>query len=169
MFERFDLDVNITSGPGLPTICMADSSIGPRIFSMSQGESDTAVILIAHGSRRDEANADLFQLVERLRATTPTGLIEPAFLELAQPDIDRAAKACLAGGARRVLLVPYFLSLGVHLTRDLSNARDRLESAHPGVHFALAPPLGPHPLLDELVSIRIRQIRERPSPLTPAE
>ena len=58
-------------------------------------------------------------------------------------------------GGDRVLMVPYFLSAGVHLLRDLTAARDELARRHPGVEFRLGPPLGPHPLLDELVAERI--------------
>ena len=60
------------------------------------------------------------------------------------------------GGA--VLMIPYFLSAGVHLLRDLTAARDELARRHPGVEFRLGPPLGPHPLLDELVAARIGEL-----------
>src|SRR5206468_10013 len=84
-------------------------------------------------------------------------IVEACFLELATPDIAAGGARCVARGARRVLMVPYFLSAGVHLLRDLTAARDRLRAQHPRVEFRLGPALGPHPLLDELVAARIRQ------------
>ena len=60
----------------------------------------------------------------------------------------------MARGANRVLMVPYFLSAGVHLLRDLTAVRDELSRSHPQVEFRLGPPLGPHPLLDQLVATR---------------
>ena len=63
---------------------------------------------------------------------------------------------CGAGGVARAD-GPYFLSAGVHLLRDLTSAREALASRYPDVEFRLGPPLGPHPLLDELVAERIRQ------------
>jgi sirohydrochlorin ferrochelatase len=65
---------------------------------------------------------------------------------------------CVVRGATRVLVVPYLLSAGVHLLRDLTAARDQLEGCHPGVEFRLGPALGPHPLLDQLVVERARQL-----------
>ena len=56
-------------------------------------------------------------------------------------------------------MVPYFLSAGVHLLRDLTAARDELARRHPAVEFRLGPALGPHPLLERLVVERIRQVR----------
>lgn len=117
----------------------------------------TAVLLIAHGSRHAPANDDLHQLVARLAVKGDHAIVEPAFLELAQPDIPAGGDRCVSRGARRVLMVPYFLSEGVHLTRDLTAARDALQDRHPGIVFRLGPPLGPDPLLDQLVADRIRR------------
>lgn len=117
----------------------------------------TAVLLIAHGSRRREANDDARALAARLAAAGPFPIVRAAFLELADPDIPGGAAACLEAGALRVLMVPYFLAEGVHIRRDLTAARDALGHRFPHAEFRLGPPLGPHPLLDQLVAERIRQ------------
>jgi sirohydrochlorin ferrochelatase len=116
------------------------------------------VLLIAHGSRQPSANDDLHDLARRLGATGTYPIVEPCFLELALPDIPTGGDRCVLRGATRVLMVPYFLSAGVHLERDLAQARDHLGRRHPGVEFRLGPPLGPHPLLDQLVAERIRDL-----------
>ncbi len=134
---------------------------------MEPTPATTAVLLIAHGSRRESANADLRELAARLAATGPWTIVEPCFLELAEPDIPAGAATCAARGASRVLMVPYLLSAGVHLGRDLTAARDDLAARHPGVDFVLGPPLGPHPLLDRLVAARAAELdRTDPTPPT---
>lgn len=117
----------------------------------------TAVLLIAHGSRHAPANEDLRSLTARVAASGTYPIVEGAFLELAEPDIGTAGDLCIARGASRVLMVPYFLSEGIHLTRDLTAARDDLASRHPSARFQLGSPLGPDRLLDELVDQRIAQ------------
>lgn len=117
----------------------------------------TALVLIAHGSRQDEANADLVHMVEQLRTRDPSAVVEPAFLELAEPTIDEAAARCVCQGARRVVLLLYFLSAGVHVRRDLTAARERLAGQYPEVVFRLAEPLGRHPLLVEVLAQRARE------------
>ena len=117
----------------------------------------TALLLIAHGSRQAEANADLHALAAELRASGEYAIVEPAFLELAEPTIETAGRACVDAGAECVILVPYFLSAGVHVRRDLEEHRDRLSQVHPGIRFVLAAPLGPHPLLREIVLQRARE------------
>jgi sirohydrochlorin ferrochelatase len=117
-----------------------------------------AVLLIAHGSRESLANDDLHQLAARLTAQGSFPIVQACFLELVEPDIALGGDRCVECGATRVLMVPYFLSAGVHLQRDLTAARDNLQARHPHVEFRLGPALGPHPLLDELVFERIRQL-----------
>jgi cobalamin biosynthesis Co2+ chelatase CbiK len=92
--------------------------------------SATALLLIAHGSRRPEANADLHHVAEAMRRGGEHQAVEAAFLELAEPGIDEAAARC-AGASSRVVLLPYFLSAGVHVRCDLTDARDRLAQRFP--------------------------------------
>jgi sirohydrochlorin ferrochelatase len=116
----------------------------------------TALLLIAHGSQHAEANADLHHLAEQLRGRGHT-LVVASFLELAEPDIVTGGRQCVAGGVSRVVLVPWFLSAGVHVRRDLSAAREALSQEYPTVEFLLAQPLGRHPLLLEVVEDRVRE------------
>src|SRR5262249_55524814 len=116
----------------------------------------TALLLIAHGSREDLANADLCHAVNELRRRGEFAIVEAAFLELAEPDIDAGGAACVAQGANQIVLLPYFLSAGVHVKRDLENARSRLATKYPQVDFRLAEPLGPHPLLLQVLAERAR-------------
>lgn len=122
---------------------------------MAASDPTLAVLLIAHGSRRPAANADLFDLAARLERGGRHPIVEASFLELAEPDIATGGARCVERGATRVLLVPYFLATGVHLTRDLTAARRELAARFPRVRFTLGPALGPHPLLDDLVCARI--------------
>jgi sirohydrochlorin ferrochelatase len=117
----------------------------------------TALLLIAHGSRRPEANADLEHLAGVLRADGEYQHVQPAYLELCEPAIVAGGDLCVAAGAARVVLLPYFLSAGRHVTEDLAAARDELAGRHPGVTFLLAEPLGRHPLLAQVVTERARK------------
>jgi sirohydrochlorin ferrochelatase len=111
----------------------------------------TALLLIAHGSRREEANADARVLAQMLAARGSWLVAVPVFLELAQPDITTGAKQCVAAGAERVILLPFFLSAGTHVVEDLEAHRRSLGEQHPHVEFLLAQPLGCHPLLVEIL------------------
>lgn len=128
---------------------------GPQFSRFNMSEVP-AVLLIAHGSRRPEANADLVQLAERLRERGYPR-VEVSYLELAEPTIPQGGKACAETGANVVLMLPYFLSAGVHVARDLEGFREQLSATFPAVEFRLCQPLGLHPLLVDVVLARLAE------------
>ena len=116
-----------------------------------------ALLLIAHGSRRPEANADLEHLAEVLRGRGQFAFVQPSYLELCEPGIVAGGGMCVAHRARCVVLLPYFLSAGRHVVEDLTAARNELRERHPAVQFLLAAPLGRHPLLADIVNDRAHE------------
>ena len=114
-----------------------------------------AALLIAHGSRRAEANADLHRLAALVTDRGGFEIVEPAFLELADPDIPAAAAKCVDRGATEVRMLPYFLSMGVHVADDLEEHRAAFAAKYEGVRFEVRPPLGLHPKLVEVVFERL--------------
>ena len=117
----------------------------------------TAVLLIAHGSRRQSANEDLARLKRSIAERSAYCVVEIAYLEIAEPTIPEGAARCVERGAKRVLMLPYFLSAGAHVTDDLEAHRRRLSQEHPETEFVLCPPLGLHPLLIEVVLARLEE------------
>jgi len=113
---------------------------------------------MAHGSRRAEANADLVELGKQLLARELYPIVEPSYLELAEPSIPDGAQRCVALGATEVLMLPYFLSAGSHVTRDLERFRRECCIKFPEVTFRLCSPLGLHPLMLDLVVTRLNEV-----------
>lgn len=116
---------------------------------------NSAILLIAHGSRRAEANADLEHVAIELRKRVPESNVLFAYLELASPSIPEGLQACVDQGARSIRILPYFLSAGSHVTDDLKRFRSEFLQKFPQTECTLCPPLGLHPdmigvLLDRL-------------------
>ena len=120
------------------------------------GGDPTAVVLIAHGSRSSVANAEFAELARRVRARSGYRSVEIAFLEVVEPTVQQAVERCIQAGARRVLLLPYFLFSGTHGVDDISRLCTELEGRHPSVSFAVCRPLGVHPSLVDVVLDRLR-------------
>lgn len=124
---------------------------------MPAKSSSSAVLLIAHGSRRAEANADLLIVAEQLRERSDFEIVECSYLELAEPTIPQGAEKCVERGAKQVLMLPYFLSAGSHVTRDLEKHRNEFQSSFADVEFILCAPLGVHPKMIDIVIDRIHE------------
>ena len=120
-------------------------------------ERRVALLLIAHGSRRPEANADLDYVAEQLRARGRYPVIQVSYLELVEPSIAAGGALCVERGATDVILLPYFLSPGKHVVEDLAAARDRLSERFPDIRFALAEPLGRHQLILDVLEKRAQE------------
>jgi sirohydrochlorin ferrochelatase len=116
-----------------------------------------AVLLIAHGSRRPEANVDLVTLAESIRTKGVYPIVEIAYLELAEPTIPQGIARCVELGAGQVLMMPFFLSAGTHVVEDLERFRRESVEGFPSVQIQLCPPLGLHPLMVDLVMARIAE------------
>jgi sirohydrochlorin ferrochelatase len=116
-----------------------------------------SVLLIAHGSRRAEANDDLVKLAKLVSARGEYDDVQVSYLELAKPTILEGGRACVERGATQVLMLPYFLSAGVHVVMDLEESRQQLANEFPQVDFRLCPHLGLHPLMADIVLARLRE------------
>ena len=79
----------------------------------------TGIIVFAHGSPLEPANEAVRHAAAELARTGGYADVEAAFLELGRPDIEGAADMLVARGVHRLVIVPYFLTPGMHLERDL--------------------------------------------------
>jgi sirohydrochlorin ferrochelatase len=111
---------------------------------------DDALVLVGHGSRAPEANAALVDLAHTLARDTGVPTIA-GYLEMTEPTIPGALRAAAASGARRIVVVPYFLSPGMHVNRDLTEivaaARAELDVA-----IEISDFLGAHPEVPRLLA-----------------
>ncbi|MEX5631101.1 CbiX/SirB N-terminal domain-containing protein [Parafrankia sp. FMc2] len=123
------------------------------------------LLVIGHGSRRDEANA---MVVELSRALAPCAdrpewdAVEPAFLDLAHPDIAQGYAALVDAGCSEIIAHPFFLFEGNHTARDIPDALAAAQSAHPGTRWTITLPLGLHPGVVHAVRARIEDALEQP-------
>ncbi|MBV9768892.1 MAG: CbiX/SirB N-terminal domain-containing protein [Bryobacterales bacterium] len=111
----------------------------------------TGFIVFAHGSRIESANQAVRDVVAEMAtsqmAASGQHAIEAAFLELGQPDLAGATELLMARGAKRIVVIPYFLTLGTHMQRDLPRLAHEASRANSDIEIAITPPLDGHPAL----------------------
>ena len=108
----------------------------------------TGFIVFAHGSRVETANQAVRDIAVRMAASRGD-VVEAAFLELGQPDLAGATGRLVARGVSRIIVIPYFLTLGTHMRRDLPRLAEDASRQNGGVDLEVTSPLDGHPALLE--------------------
>ena len=113
------------------------------------------LLLVAHGSRREESNIEIESLSKKISTLKPKEFdkVMPAFLEFASPSIPEAIKECTELGATKVTILPYFLSAGVHITRDIPNEIIEASGGSPGLEIKVTNYFGSR---DEIAQILLK-------------
>jgi sirohydrochlorin ferrochelatase len=111
----------------------------------------TAVIILFHGSRAEGSDATVHRIVAEVRRRGHFGLVAEAFLQHATPGLREAIAHCIQQRAKKIVIVPFFLQLGTHVTADIPQLVDELRHGHPEIEIALTEPVGSHPLLVDAV------------------
>ncbi|MGD0229853.1 MAG: precorrin-8X methylmutase [Syntrophorhabdales bacterium] len=123
------------------------------------------IILIGHGSPKKDAN-NVDVVASLLHARLHPGCTDPcvrvAYLQFVEPDIGTTIDACVAEGAQRIIVHPFFLYSGMHVTKDIPAKIEEGRKRHPHVEFIYTPPLGIH---EGLVRIVLERINSAISPV----
>ncbi len=120
-------------------------------FRMKPEDQRTGIVIFAHGSSVEEANSGVRALARKVQDMGPYRYVRAAFLELAQPDLGTAITEAAATGLRRVVVIPYFLTLGIHLRRDLPKLLAAEKAKHRGLEIEVGQSLESHPLMPSII------------------
>lgn len=117
----------------------------------------TGFIVFAHGSRIESANQAVRNVAAQM-AASGNHVVEAAFLELGKPDLAAAAADLAARGVSRIVVIPYFLTLGTHLQRDLPRLVQAAAAKLGGnTEVQMTSPLDGHPALLEALLDRANE------------
>lgn len=116
------------------------------------------VIILGHGSRLKMANDSLRALAREIRMGKEFDMVEPAFLQLSQPDLQRIIKKAVQNGCKKIVIVPFFLFMGNHVTRDIPKIIAREAKKYKGVRLVCAKNMGQDPRMAMIVVDRIREV-----------
>jgi sirohydrochlorin ferrochelatase len=106
----------------------------------------TGFIVFAHGSRIESANQAVRDVASQM-AVSGQHVVEAAFLELGEPNLASATGRLISRGANRIVVIPYFLTLGTHMQRDLPRLAHDASRAHGDIEIQITSPLDGHPAL----------------------
>lgn len=104
----------------------------------------SALIIVAHGSRRDASNEEVMQLGEKVKPLVHAKyeVVKTAFLEFATPSLERSITECAKEGMTDIVILPYFLASGNHVTLDIPAVIAQMNMLYPDVKITLKAHVG---------------------------
>ncbi|MEV5436127.1 sirohydrochlorin chelatase [Streptomyces sp. NPDC052682] len=133
-----------------------EEALGGGAGSAPGDRSDVTVLLVGRGSTDPDANAEVFKAARLLWEGRGYAGVETAFVSLAAPDVPSGLDRCARLGARRIVVLPYFLFTGI-LPDRVRQQTEVWAAAHPEVEVRSADVIGPEPELLDLVMERYEE------------
>ncbi|MBT3192388.1 MAG: CbiX/SirB N-terminal domain-containing protein [Verrucomicrobia bacterium] len=119
-----------------------------------------ALVVMAHGSRREAANGEFREMVDGMRAGLSEiyDRVEAAFLDGVSPSLEEAARQLVAAGAIIVDVYPFFLNQGKHANQDIPALAAALDTEAPGCRVRVLDYFGKS---DEIADTCVRHVRQQ--------
>ncbi|MCW2777476.1 MAG: metal binding protein [Frankiales bacterium] len=122
----------------------------------------TVLLGVAHGSK-DPASQEVVEgLLARAVALRPGLVARAAYVDNAPPSVRRALAELVAEGVRDVAVVPLLLTPASHSKTDLAGSVQAARLDHPGLRVRYGRPLGPHPVLVDVLARRLQEAGASP-------
>jgi sirohydrochlorin ferrochelatase len=115
--------------------------------------TNKSLLLVAHGSRREQSNNEVRQVTAMLKDRVGDRFVavECAFLELAEPSIPDGIECCVRQGGEVVEVIPYFLSAGRHVAEDIPEQVDIKRREYPDIDIRITRYLGAAEAIPEVL------------------
>ena len=102
------------------------------------------IIVLAHGSRLDDANQGVLRLVEALQRSKGSSelSISAAFMQFGTPSLEEVVHNVVENGCKEILIAPLFLTSGAHITEDIPEMISKMREMYLDVQLKQCSPLG---------------------------
>lgn len=117
----------------------------------------TGFIIFAHGSRIESANDAVRSVARQMAQAGGYDLVDVAFLDCSAPDLATTVGRLVQRGADRIVVIPYFLTLGRHAAEDLPRIAEEASRVHENVRIEITAPMEGHPTLADVLLERARE------------
>jgi sirohydrochlorin ferrochelatase len=125
-------------------------------------ERQDAIILMGHGSRIPGAGEGMERVAARMREKLDGCMVEVCYMSKLGPHFPEVFDGCVAKGATRIIVMPYFLHAGLHILEDIPEIMREKAKASPAIELILGHHLGYDNCLADLVIRRTDESRSLP-------
>ena len=99
---------------------------------------------MAHGSRKDVSNKEVIALGKKVESLLGEHYahVMTAFLEFTNPILEESILSCIKKDVNEIIILPYFLASGNHVTRDIPEVVAKIQASNPNVKMILKEHIG---------------------------
>jgi len=119
----------------------------------------TAVIILGHGSRSAGSDETVKRIAAEIKMSGICEIAGHAFLQYVKPDAQEALEQCVRQNAEQIIIVPFFMQSGAHVTKDIPALLEQAKKQHPGIDIQVTDYVGAHPLMKDIVLSLIGSVR----------
>jgi sirohydrochlorin cobaltochelatase len=116
------------------------------------------ILILAHGSKRQETEQILNSLVEKVKAKTGEKLVYPAYLQFSEQNLEKGIDMLVQSGAKSIKIMPMFLFDGVHVTQDIPNELNEINAKYPEIRIKMSRHIGDDDKIADIIVDRINSI-----------
>jgi sirohydrochlorin ferrochelatase len=111
----------------------------------------TAVIILFHGSKVERAGETVRRIIHEVRRKGKYWIVEEAYLQHAKPGLRDAIQRCVQQGIGNIVIVPFFLQMGTHVTADIPLLVAEARKRYADLQITTTEAVGSHPLMVDIV------------------
>ncbi|WP_042346713.1 sirohydrochlorin chelatase [Bacillus massiliigorillae] len=119
-------------------------------------DDDTAILLIGRGGSDPDANSDFYKISRLLWEKLQFKYVENAFMGVTAPSVDEGVERCIKLGAKKIVMLPYFLFTGILMERMAKWVANYKEQ-YTDCEIVLADYFGYHPSLQDVLKDRVEE------------
>jgi sirohydrochlorin ferrochelatase len=115
------------------------------------------IIILGHGSRLKKANGLIAGIIKTIKEELKLRNIHPAYLQLVHPNLSKGIRNLAKEGCRKIIIVPFFLFAGNHVSRDIPGIIREEKRKYPHIAFVYTKNLGQDLRIAEIVVDKIKE------------
>lgn len=116
------------------------------------------ILIIAHGSRAKDTDNTLYAIAQGVKKKLPEAMIETAFMEFSDLNLEVGLDALVEKGATKIVVVPYFLFKGIHIREDIPNAIEAYQKKNEAITISMGDTLGEDSRLSDILTDRVKAV-----------
>ena len=114
-----------------------------------------AILILAHGSKRNETEQTLNSIVQKVRNKIGSESVYPAYLQFSEQDMETIIKQLVDKGVKKFIVMPMFLFDGVHVTVDIPEEINKIKQKYSGIEIVITRHIGDDERIADIIIDRI--------------